>query len=122
MSKYKNALGKIKLHDTTKDGWYNLMDNEPECLYEIVEEACEKAEKYDEKEQANQELKDIYKSVNRTVTLPKWLNNKAVESGINVSSVLQKALIEILNVEEPSNSSVLQKALIEILNVEEPSK
>ena len=45
---------------------------------------------------------NIYKSVNRTVTLPKWLNNKATESGINVSMVLQKALIEILNAEEPS--------------------
>lgn len=45
--------------------------------------------------------KDNFKSVTKAVTLPKWLNNKAVESGINVSSVLQRALMETLNVEEP---------------------
>lgn len=45
--------------------------------------------------------RDNFKSVTKAVTLPKWLNNKAVESGINVSSVLQRALMETLNVEEP---------------------
>lgn len=43
--------------------------------------------------------KDKHKSITKAVTLPKWLNQKAIESGINVSSVLQKALIEAL--EEP---------------------
>lgn len=32
------------------------------------------------------------KSVNRTVTLPAWLNAKAMECGINFSQVLQNAL------------------------------
>lgn len=32
------------------------------------------------------------KSVNRTVTLPAWLNAKALECGINFSAVLQDAL------------------------------
>ena len=32
------------------------------------------------------------RSVNRTVTLPAWLNAKAVEMGINFSQVLQEAL------------------------------
>lgn len=45
--------------------------------------------------------KDKYKSITKAVTLPKYLNQKAVESGINVSAVLQKALMEILDVKEP---------------------
>ena len=32
------------------------------------------------------------KSVNRTVTLPAWLNAKALECGVNFSAVLQDAL------------------------------
>lgn len=32
------------------------------------------------------------KSVNRTVTLPAWLNAKALEQGVNFSQVLQDAL------------------------------
>lgn len=36
------------------------------------------------------------KSVNRTVTLPAWLNAKAVECGINFSQVLQNALKEAI--------------------------
>lgn len=32
------------------------------------------------------------KSVNRTVTLPAWLNAKALECGVNFSAVLQEAL------------------------------
>jgi predicted RNase H-like HicB family nuclease len=34
------------------------------------------------------------KSVNRTVTLPAWLNAKAMENGVNFSQLLQKALKE----------------------------
>lgn len=37
------------------------------------------------------------KSVNRTVTLPAWLNNRALECGINFSAVLQDALKQQLN-------------------------
>lgn len=40
--------------------------------------------------------KNKYKSITKAVTLPIWLNQKAVESGINVSAVLQEALIEKL--------------------------
>lgn len=36
------------------------------------------------------------KSVNRTVTLPAWLNAKAIECGINFSQVLQNALKEAI--------------------------
>ncbi len=32
------------------------------------------------------------KSVNRTVTLPAWLNAKALECGINFSQLLQEAI------------------------------
>lgn len=44
--------------------------------------------------------KDKYKSITRAITLPKWLNEKAKESGINVSMVLQRALMETLNIKE----------------------
>ena len=36
------------------------------------------------------------KSVNRTVTLPAWLNAKSLEPGVNFSQVLQEALLERL--------------------------
>ena len=38
------------------------------------------------------------KSVNRTVTLPAWLNAKALECGVNFSAVLQDALKTHLNI------------------------
>ncbi len=37
-------------------------------------------------------LANVNKSVNRTVTLPAWLNAAALERGINFSQVLQEAL------------------------------
>ena len=38
------------------------------------------------------------KSVNRTVTLPAWLNARALECGVNFSAVLQDALKSQLNI------------------------
>ena len=38
------------------------------------------------------------KSVNRTVTLPAWLNSRALECGINFSAVLQDALKQQLSI------------------------
>lgn len=38
------------------------------------------------------------KTVRRTVALPSWLNYEADKSGINVSRVLQEALMQVLNV------------------------
>ena len=38
------------------------------------------------------------KSVNRTVTLPAWLNARALECGVNFSAVLQDALKAQLNI------------------------
>jgi len=38
------------------------------------------------------------KSINRTVTLPAWLNAKALECGVNFSAVLQDALKAQLNI------------------------
>lgn len=37
-------------------------------------------------------LANVNKSVNRTVTLPAWLNSLALEKGVNFSHVLQDAL------------------------------
>lgn len=39
-------------------------------------------------------MANINKSVNRTVTLPAWLNASALEMGLNFSQVLQDALKE----------------------------
>lgn len=41
-------------------------------------------------------MANINKSVNRTVTLPAWLNASALEMGLNFSQVLQDALREKL--------------------------
>ncbi len=38
------------------------------------------------------------RSVNRTVTLPAWLNAKALECGVNFSAVLQEALKDRLHI------------------------
>ncbi|MCD8021633.1 MAG: type II toxin-antitoxin system HicB family antitoxin [Lachnospiraceae bacterium] len=39
------------------------------------------------------------KAVRRNVTLPSWLNYEAEHAGINVSRVLQEALMNVLNVQ-----------------------
>ena len=41
------------------------------------------------------------RSVNRTVTLPAWLNAASMEKGVNFSQVLQSALIDQLGIEKP---------------------
>jgi predicted RNase H-like HicB family nuclease len=41
------------------------------------------------------ELKDKY-AVRRTVSIPKWMDDKAVSSGLSLSRVLQEALAERL--------------------------
>lgn len=43
-------------------------------------------------------MSHVNRSVNRTVTLPAWLNAAALENGINFSQVLQDALKEKLHV------------------------
>lgn len=42
-------------------------------------------------------LSQTNRSVNRTVTLPAWLNAKAVEQGVNFSQVLQEALKAVVS-------------------------
>lgn len=43
-------------------------------------------------------MANVNRSVNRTVTLPAWLNAAALERNVNFSQVLQDALKEQLNV------------------------
>lgn len=43
-------------------------------------------------------MANVNKSVNRTVTLPAWLNSAALENNLNFSQVLQDALKERLGV------------------------
>lgn len=42
-------------------------------------------------------MAEVNRSVNRTVTLPAWMNSAALEKGINFSQVLQDALKDKLN-------------------------
>lgn len=39
------------------------------------------------------------KSVRKNVTIPSWLNYEAEQAGINVSRILQEALMNVLNVQ-----------------------
>ena len=41
---------------------------------------------------------NINKSVNRTVTLPAWLNSAAIEHNINFSQILQDAIKNQLHI------------------------
>ena len=43
--------------------------------------------------------KHFEKSVKKTLTIPSWLNDLAVENGINFSQVLQKALKDQLHIQ-----------------------
>ena len=45
-------------------------------------------------------LAQTNRSVNRTVTLPAWLNAAALEKGVNFSQTLQSALIEQLGIDK----------------------
>ena len=42
-------------------------------------------------------MANVNKSVNRTVTLPAWLNAAALERGLNFSQILQDALKQQIN-------------------------
>ncbi len=42
--------------------------------------------------------KHFNKAVKKTLTIPVWLNEKAIEQHINFSQILQEALIERLNI------------------------
>jgi len=46
-------------------------------------------------------LANANKSINRTVTLPAWLNSLALEKGVNFSGLLQDALFSHLNINKP---------------------
>lgn len=45
-------------------------------------------------------LAQVNKSVNRTVTLPAWMNAAALEKGVNFSQVLQAALSKELGIRQ----------------------
>lgn len=45
------------------------------------------------------------RSVNRTVTLPAWMNAAAMDKGVNFSQVLQAALVEQLKEENPHSDA-----------------
>jgi predicted RNase H-like HicB family nuclease len=44
-------------------------------------------------------MAQVNRSVNRTVTLPAWLNSQALDKGLNFSQVLQEALVSHLGID-----------------------
>lgn len=48
--------------------------------------------------QANVDLAKNTKSVKKTLTIPKWLNDRAIAAKINFSGVLQQALLKELKI------------------------
>lgn len=46
----------------------------------------------------DEDLAKQTKSVKKTLTLPYWLNEKALSAGVNFSKVLQNALMKELNI------------------------
>lgn len=52
------------------------------------------------------------KTVRRNVALPSWLNYAAEQAGINVSRVLQEALMKVLNIEQNFEIHTTQPARI----------
>ncbi len=67
----------------------------PDDLYDEYESVVVNAVSVDVTEYAK---KHFEKSVKKTLTIPVWLNDMAVENNINFSQVLQKALKEQLHV------------------------
>ena len=47
----------------------------------------------------------VTKSVNRTVSLPAWLNAAALEKNVNFSQILQDALKDLLGVQAPASGT-----------------
>ena len=47
-------------------------------------------------------MANVSRAVNRTVTLPAWLNAAALEKNMNFSQILQEALKERLHVQAPA--------------------
>ena len=45
------------------------------------------------------DMSDSIEMVRKNVTIPGWLNYEAEHAGINVSRVLQEALMKVLNVQ-----------------------
>lgn len=48
--------------------------------------------------QADIDLAKNTKSIKKTLTIPAWLNQRALDKNINFSNILQKALIKELNI------------------------
>lgn len=72
-----------------------LEEINPDDLYDEYEKVFVNAVTVDVEEYAK---KHFEKSVKKTLTIPSWLNDLAIENNINFSQVLQNALKSQLNV------------------------
>lgn len=72
---------------------------EPTPLSKIVTDANERAVLIDVY-MPSIRLASVNRSVNRTVTLPAWMNALAVEKGVNFSQTLQAAIMEQLGLND----------------------
>jgi predicted RNase H-like HicB family nuclease len=75
----------------------DMNDIDPSSEYDDYDEVFVNIITVDVKEYAK---KHFEKSIKKTLTIPLWLNNMAVNENINFSNVLQSALKEKLNIRE----------------------
>lgn len=105
--------------DTFEEILKNIKEDLSAYLYELKNENKEMPNKKDPKDikindnefmfyaDVNLKIyheKQQFKSSTKAVTLPKYLNAYAVESGINVSAVLQKELMRIFDLDDLDNN------------------
>lgn len=84
----------MKLDNETAPDPSDLDAVKPDELYNEYESVVVNMVTVDVDEYAR---KNFNKAVKKTLTIPAWLNDKAMEQNINFSQVLQKALIEEIN-------------------------
>lgn len=89
------VLYDIKCNKETAPAATSLSEVEPDKLYNEYESVFVNMITVDVDEYAK---KHFEKSVKKTLTIPAWLNEKAIENNINFSSVLREALENRLNI------------------------
>ena len=90
-----NVLYDLKCDKKTAPKPTELDKIEPDKLYDEYESVFVNMVTVDVDEYAK---KHFEKTVKKTLTIPSWLNEKAIEQNINFSSVLREALENRLNI------------------------
>lgn len=85
---YEQANGEILTENEQLKEWLIVANKEIERLNN----------KLDKLGLLDKDIEKETKTVNLTVTLPKWLRDIARENKVNFSKILQKSLYEVLNI------------------------